>query len=402
MGAACLPNHGGEYLAFVQTESCPAARQAFPARKQPNGDEHRGGAREPAERRDTACPDPARLAVSGRSRILRAVVSAAPVYAALARRELDTVLPIGSSLEELSAGVWLLSTRGSFADRTAELSRTVFVRHCCPVSAEVPFAADSPATLAAALLPAALGCLRGVCCVQVQVRILPASRTLSPGPLAAHLRAALNGAGVHAVGGPADLALSLVITDNLAFLGCSPVKQNLSPWPGGEARLRRDPAEISRAARKLEEAMILFRVEAPPGGRAVDLGAAPGGYTAFLLARGLQVVAVDTGQLSSGLVGKPGLTFLRGPAHGIPLPVGPFDLLTADLSWDPLRAVECALRFRPLLTSGAHGIFTIKFFGGDPLNIVARARRRLEAGYRVLAVRHLFHDRDEATAHLRA
>lgn len=333
---------------------------------------------------------------------MRAVVSAAPAYAALARRELDAVLPTGSDLAELCPGVWLLSAPGRFADRSEEMGRTVFVRHCCPVSGEVAIQ-DSPETFVDDLLPVAHRCLRGVASgIQVQVRLLADAPAWAPGPLATRIRAALAPAGVVAVGGPAEHVLSVVVGAAGGFVGASPVQDNLSPWPGGEARLRREPEEISRSARKLEEALLLFGVAPVPGGRAVDLGASPGGYTALLLKRGMQVVAVDTGDLSPRLAGAPGLTFLRGPAHGVPLPEGLFDLITADLSWDPLRAAECAIRFRPLLAPGADGIFTIKFFGGDPLGIVARVRRRLEDGYHVLAVRHLFHDRDEATAHLRA
>jgi len=327
---------------------------------------------------------------------VRAVVSASPGYAHLARREMDAVLPPGVDLAELAPGVWLLSAPGRFADRSEELGRTVFVRHCCPADREVALPTDQGAFVREALpaeLPPGL---------QVQVRILPGGPAWPPGTLAAAVRQALRGRGSETVGGPAEHVLSIVVGTDSAFVGWGPARQNLSPWPGGIARLRRDPAEISRSARKLEEALLLFGIDPQAGQNALDLGASPGGYTGFLLGRGLRVVAVDTGALSPRLAGAPGLTFLQGAAHGMPLPPGPFDLLTADLSWDPLRAAECALRFLPRLTPAAHGVFTIKFFGGDPLETVARVRRQLEKGYRVLAVRHLFHDRGEATAHLQA
>lgn len=334
---------------------------------------------------------------------MRALVSCAPAWSRLARRELETVLPAGSHLEELGQGTWLLAAPGGFAERSAEMAGTVFVRHCFPVVREVPLPSDRPEIGWEALAAAAGECLRGGATpVQVQVRVLPGGPAWGPGEVAARLRTALRAAGHPAAGGPAPRILSVALGAGAAYLGVSTAAQNLSPWPGGEARLRRDPEEIARSARKLEEALLLFGIQPPAGGRAVDLGASPGGYTALLLRRGLQVVAVDTGALSPRLAGAQGLTFLRGPAHRIPLPQGPFDLLTADLSWDPLRAADCALRFRPLLRPGAEGLVTIKFFGGDPLDLIARVRHRLEEGYRVLAVRHLFHDRDEATAHLRA
>lgn len=333
---------------------------------------------------------------------MRALVSAAPAYARLARRELDAVLPGGCDLRELAPGTWLLSAPGRLADLARDLAGAVFIRHCCAAEIDLTPPGDLgleswvQGPLAAALparLPADL---------QVQARVLPGGPAWHPGALAAAVRGMLQARGVPVVGHAAEHALSVVVGAEAALAGCSPVRLHLSPWPAGVARLRRDPDEISRAARKLEEALLLFGLSPRPGQRALDLGAAPGGYTARLLRRGLQVTAIDTGALSPRLRGAPGLTFVRGPAHGVPLPAGPFDLLTADLSWDPLRAADCALRFRPRLAPGAHGIVTIKFFGPDVPATIAAARDRLRQGYRVLAIRHLFHDRREATAHLQA
>jgi 23S rRNA (cytidine2498-2'-O)-methyltransferase len=135
--------------------------------------------------------------------------------------------------------------------------------------------------------------------------------------------------------------------------------------------------------------------------RALDLGAAPGGWTGVLVARGLRVHAVDTAPLVPQLAQAPGVTAVRGTVQRAPLPAGPFDLLCADLSWDPLRSADAACRFAPCLRPGAHGILTVKFFGPDPLETIRAVRERLAPAYRVEAVRHLFHNRAEATAHLR-
>jgi len=338
---------------------------------------------------------------------VEAVLTSAPQCTALAARELRDVLPAGAALEALAPGVWLASTSGSFTDLARGLQATVFVRHACPAQLEVavPDGAELRAW-AAALVPALLALLRrgaGQQALQVQARLLPGGPAWAPGGLAAAAAAGLREAGQAVTGGPAPTVLSLVVAAGRAWAGCGPASAQLSPWPGGVARLRARPGELARSARKLEEALELFGLQPAAGSRVLELGAAPGGWTRLLLDLGLQVTAIDTALLHPSLEGAPGLNFIRGNAASVPVPPGPFGLLAADLSWDPLRAADCVLRCAGALAAGASGVFTIKFFGGDPLDLVSRVRRRLEAGgLEVPAVRHLFHDRAEATALLRA
>jgi 23S rRNA (cytidine2498-2'-O)-methyltransferase len=338
---------------------------------------------------------------------VEAVISGSPRHAALARGELEARLPSGAALLELAPAVWLASAPGRFSEVAAALRSAVFLRHACPVQREValPPSPEPGPEVASALLPALLAALprRAGPPPQLQVRLLPGAPPWRPPALLQALRSALAAAGVPTTGARSAFVLSVVVTAGRAAVGGAPADAQLSPWPGGVARLRARPGEVSRSARKLEEALEVFGVPLPPGGRAVDLGAAPGGWACLLLQAGLAVTAVDPGDLAPAVAGHPALTHLRGSALSVPLPPGPFDLLAADLSWDPVRAADAAARFRPLLRPGAPGIFTVKFFGRPPLQAVAAARRRLEAGgFTVLAVRHLHHDREEATAHLRA
>ncbi len=62
-----------------------------------------------------------------------------------------------------------------------------------------------------------------------------------------------------------------------------------------------DAGEISRAEFKLLEALEVFGVSLPSRGRALDLGAAPGGWTRLLLEASLSVVAVDPANLDPRL-----------------------------------------------------------------------------------------------------
>lgn len=329
---------------------------------------------------------------------MRALITAAPTYGAAARRELAAALPAARS-EELVPGTFLVEGPGPFHALAPALEATTFPRHLCPVQIEVPLP-DREAggdRLAAALSP-----LAGGGPVQVQVRCLPGAEAPPPAALLSEARRALEAARTGVTGGPAPEIVSLVWAPGRLLGGRAPTAQQRSPWPGGQARLRRDAGEAARSSRKLEEALLVFGIPLTAGMTALDLGAAPGGWAGLLLRRGLTVHAVDAAALAPEVAAHPRLAFHRGTVQRVPLPPGPFDLLCADLSWDPVRAAEGVRRFLPLLRPGGHGVYTIKFFGHDPLEAVARVRAILARDVRVVAVRHLFHNRAEATAHLRA
>ena len=91
------------------------------------------------------------------------------------------------------------------------------------------------------------------------------------------------------------------------WLGVTPVA-NGAPWVLGYPRLRMPTSAPSRSTLKLEEAWLQLIPDAgrpewlQPFQRAVDLGAAPGGWTWQLVQRGLQVIAVDNGPMDPALM----------------------------------------------------------------------------------------------------
>ena len=334
---------------------------------------------------------------------MRAIVTASPDYSPIALQEIEASLPGGAAIAPLGPGIWLIAAGGRFGDVAACLAGTIFVRHASPVDVEVPVDAGAdPATWVRRTLLPPLGARQALPTpMQVQARILPGGPPWPPGPLAEAVRHALADAGTQAGTGPLPWILSVAVGADRAFAGVGRREACLSPWPGGEVRLRRRPDEVSRSARKLEEALGAFGIDVAPGERALDLGAAPGGWTQYLLGRGLRVTAVDTGMLDPRVAGNPRLTYVQGSALQVPPPRGPFRLLCADLNWDPVRAAECSVRHRPEMATGADGVHTVKFFGRDPLPAIAAVRDVLAGPYRVFAVRHLFHNRAEVTVHLR-
>jgi SAM-dependent methyltransferase len=101
------------------------------------------------------------------------------------------------------------------------------------------------------------------------------------------------------------------------------------------------PARVARAF--VPERARAAGADASDRVRAVDLGAGTGKFTASLVARGLDVTAVepDTAMLERLTAQLPSVRALAGTAEAIPLPDASVELVTAAQSWhwvDP----ECA------------------------------------------------------------
>ena len=182
-----------------------------------------------------------------------------------------------------------------------------------------------------------------------------------------------------------------------------------SRWAMGIPRLRMPGGAPSRSTLKLAEALVVFlgghEYESLRGGmRAVDLGAAPGGWTWQLAYRGIRVTAVDNGPLKGEIRDDPLVTHLR--ADGLKfLPKRPVDWLVCDIVEQPSRIATLAARW---IGEGhaRHAIFNLKL----PMKRRYDEVRRCEAIIRDalakagvehrLALRQLYHDREEVTGYL--
>lgn len=217
------------------------------------------------------------------------------------------------------------------------------------------------------------------------------------------LAAALNDIDVDVVRGGANHVLSACQVDEGIILGSNGVANALSDWPGGRVQLAKPKGQISRSEFKLEEIIRTNLAELPTSGTALDLGAAPGGWTRILLNRGLDVWAVDSGQLDRRLENKPGLTH-------IPTLAGPFlaeneqqfHLVVNDMRMEPAisaNVINSAAKFVP---SGGMAVMSIKIPAeSSALGEIRDTLRILRREWKVETVRQLFHNRHEVTAILR-
>lgn len=349
------------------------------------------------------------------------VGTAHPSYTRHALAELRQLIG-GGRAEPLADGVFLFHPSAPVPGWPEQIQAhpPVFLRHLHPVQAQVELAGpDSDlAPVLAAVRPLLDGLPTGAQ-VQVQVRRLGLAEGWSRFAVKEALDPVLAAAGLRPVTRQPDQIVSVTLAAGppgsdpgsnpepvRALIGRSTPAENLSPWPGGVIHYPRE-AVISRAGFKLLEALELFAptgLRPVPGSRALDLGAAPGGWTQVLLDRGLAVTAVDPAPLDSRLLGRPGLTFLQQNAAAVEFPAGHFQLLTCDMNWYPLQTARLVAGLAPALAPGGWALVTVKLLESDSptrtyrqvAGILAR-----EGGLQLCTARQLFHNRDEITLLLR-
>ena len=186
---------------------------------------------------------------------------------------------------------------------------------------------------------------------------------------------------------------------------------NRAPFMAGVARLKFPADAPSRSTLKLEEAWHVFLGKSEfltqlGGGRsAVDLGAAPGGWTWQLVNQGMLVTAIDNGPMDEALMASGHVTHIR--ADGF--------------TWRPKRAVDwlvCDIVDKPRRVAGlvadwfAEGLCRKAIFNlklpmkqryQEWLLCQDLIRERLAAAQIdvELVAKQLYHDREEISCYLR-
>jgi 23S rRNA (cytidine2498-2'-O)-methyltransferase len=168
------------------------------------------------------------------------------------------------------------------------------------------------------------------------------------------------------------------------------------------------PAEApSRSTMKLAEAIEVFMDRSEQtrllrhGMQAVDLGAAPGGWTWQLVKRGIRVTAVDNGPMKGALINHPLVQHLKQDGFKY-APRKAVDWLVCDMVEKPSKV---ATLIGEWFAAGwcKHAIFNLKLPMKQRVAALDSAlggiRKRLDEegiNYRMIA-KQLYHDREEVT-----
>mmetsp|Transcript_16526 Transcript_16526/g.51784 ORF Transcript_16526/g.51784 Transcript_16526/m.51784 type:complete len:230 (+) Transcript_16526:40-729(+) len=122
----------------------------------------------------------------------------------------------------------------------------------------------------------------------------------------------------------------------------------------------------SRAAGKLEETLAVLGLPLGAAAKAIDLGSAPGAWTALLAGHVGHVVAVDPAEMDPAVLALGNVEHMRMKAEDAVsalLGQGTFQLVVSDMNMHIKQCAEVARPLLPLLESGGHLIMTVKGFG---------------------------------------
>jgi 23S rRNA (cytidine2498-2'-O)-methyltransferase len=194
-------------------------------------------------------------------------------------------------------------------------------------------------------------------------------------------------------------------SDNVYLAAVDPATS--APWPQGIPRLKFPRQAPSRSTLKLDEALLVLLSEGErerwlkPGMSAVDLGAAPGGWTWQLVRRSLRVTAIDNGPMDRALMDSGLVSHLREDGFRY-RPKKPVDWLVCDMVEQPRRVAELIARW---LAQGwcRRAIFNLKLpmkKRYEETQLCLDIVRAAAASDDVRA-KQLYHDREEITVFAR-
>lgn len=217
-------------------------------------------------------------------------------------------------------------------------------------------------------------------------------------------------AGGRLIDDPSLPRLHIFFPDNKRALIGSSDPRNSAAAPMGILRMKMPYEAPSRSVLKLAEAFEVFLSAEEKtqwirqGMHAVDLGAAPGGWTWHLVQLGMQVVAVDNGPLKGVVAEHPSVKHLRQDGFRY-RPKNPVDWLVCDMIEQPGRVAALVSDW---VASGAtsRAIFNLKLPMKKRVEALAEALADVRAvldkkGFKYrLQAKQLYHDREEVTVFL--
>lgn len=187
-----------------------------------------------------------------------------------------------------------------------------------------------------------------------------------------------------------------------AWLGLHRHDRFRPPHAGGAIPVEVPGDAPSRAYAKILQAIAWAELEVLPGQVALEIGAAPGGAALALARRGLEVWAVDTGELAPVVRALPGVHHLAtkvGALRWEELPPR-IDWLLVDVNLAPQVALHAVARLMPRLVPTLRGaVFTLKLNDwAFVAELPALADRIRQMGFPDVRMRHLPANRREVCA----
>jgi 23S rRNA C2498 (ribose-2'-O)-methylase RlmM len=196
-----------------------------------------------------------------------------------------------------------------------------------------------------------------------------------------------------------DILLQIYVpSKDTVWFSSGTIADGVSVWEAGFQRMKTLRGAPSRSASKLEEALAYLGRHPKEGDTAVDLGAAPGGWSFVLARHGASVQAVDHAALDLKEMGSLKGQIIHVKDNGLKfLPEEPVDWMVCDMvmgARDTLSVLKTWHDHKAM----ANFVVNIKLPKSNPWPQVSEALALIESfGWTSVQGRHLLHDRSEIT-----
>lgn len=213
----------------------------------------------------------------------------------------------------------------------------------------------------------------------------------------------LSEAGLRVEPKDATTCISVTVYQNRAYMGISLLEDNVSDWTGGILFFSKNDSVICRAEFKIEEAFKVFDINITDNMRALDLGAAPGGWTHFLSEKGIHVDAVDPAGLDDRVTAGDIVTHYKMTAQEFTrlYPNNYYDIIVNDMKMDTNESIDIMCEMSKQLKDKGICILTLKLPKQNVQKRINIAKEVLLKRFRVVKIRHLYYNRSEVTVYMR-
>lgn len=192
--------------------------------------------------------------------------------------------------------------------------------------------------------------------------------------------------------------VSVYFLADTAYVGIGTAYLNLSKWSSGHVHFSKEQASVSRAEYKLREAFDAFPLS-HHSGLALDLGAAPGGWTKVLHDYGYGVIAIDPAKLDPRVLKLDGITHYKESVQSfMQEPSIPFaQVIVNDMKMTSKASIRLFNELETSMSPTGFGIITIKLPKDYTYFHVDKSMSDLRGVYHIIGARQLFHNRHEFT-----
>ncbi|QIK68845.1 methyltransferase domain-containing protein [Erysipelothrix sp. HDW6C] len=192
--------------------------------------------------------------------------------------------------------------------------------------------------------------------------------------------------------------VSLYFTDSSILYGIGTSALQLSKWSAGMVHYSKAQSSISRAEFKLREVFESFNVP-HVSGLALDLGAAPGGWTQVLTEQGFDVIAVDPAKLDPQLKKNTKVRHYKGSTQEYmqEFPNQMFDVMVNDMKMTVKQSIGIFNHLALNLNPDGYAVLTLKLPKEYNYDFILSTLSMVRRNFNIIEGRQLFHNRHELT-----